>query len=145
MKKQVDLEQYTPKIDDTFIRRIFINDIELIKLYCVLNNHNPITISELTRTYNRVFITNHSKSWTTEKLRKVEHFKLFIKKSYKECLKTKTDKIEDTIISKHKQWVSTLPPQFEKGYERNIYYVLTEEGDKWMEFIEQQLKKIKGG
>lgn len=147
MKKQIDLSPYSKGVDDTMIRTSFIEDYQLMLMYCTLNNHNPITISELEKTYNKIFSTNFSKSYFFQKLRKIEHFGLFIKKPILECFnaKKKTD-LDNLIIAKHNEWLMRdIPKQFREQFTKNIYYVLTEKGEEWVAFVSQQLKKIKEG
>lgn len=149
MKKKIniDLTPFAKEVDDATIRKTFINDNNLMLIYCVLNNHNPITISELTKTYNKTFSTNFNKAWLFQELKKIEYFGLFIKKSYSDCINTKTkSEIDSQIIEKHKAWLmGCIPKHFSERFSKNKYYVLTPKGEEWVEFVSQQLKKIKGG
>jgi len=146
-RKEIDLTPFTKEVDDGTIRKTFANDYDLMIVYCVLNNYNPLTISELSQTYNKLFSKGLSKIWVFDKLKKIEYFGLFVKKSYSECINTKNKtETDNKIIEKHKQWMmGGIPKHFSERYGTNAYYVLTEKGEEWVEFVSNQLKKIKEG
>lgn len=82
MKKKIDLNQFvTDESDENILRAIFYNDYELQKLYCFLNNHNPISLPSIVSGFNTIFKKNYDKRFVDFKLKKIEHFGLYEKKN----------------------------------------------------------------
>jgi repressor of nif and glnA expression len=146
-RKEINLIPLAKEVDDGTIRKTFVNDYDLMLIYCILNNHNPVTVTELSNHYNKIIGKSLSKAWVFYKLKKIEYFGLFEKKSYLDCVNAeqKTD-IDNKIIEKHKQWLmGGIPQHFSERYGTNAYYILTDKGEEWVDFVANQLKKIKEG
>lgn|SRR3990167_2199926 len=138
--KLIDLSIYKVEPSKQMIKQVFYKDEELRFLFMILNNHQPSTLTELERQYNKLWLTQYSKSWVQGKLRKLEHFGLFGRHCVFEC-KENGHSIEISTLKKHREWAETQPVQFRKRYEAMEYYYLTEKGLEWVDDVDKIQRK----
>ena len=142
--KLIDFSKYQINPTDPMIRQVFFKDQDLRFIFLVLNNHEPLTISQLSRQFNKTFSTGYPKVWFYDKLTKIEHFGLFEKKPFKECSEN-GNTIDLEIIKKHKEWLLTQPEQFYKRYMSNEYIYLTKKGISWVDKVDEIQQRFKQG
>ena len=138
--KIIDLSTFQVEPSKERIRQIFFRDEELRFVFMLLNNNQPVTLPELENQYNKLWMTQYSKSWVSGKLRKLNNFGLFEKRPVYECNEN-GNAIEVTILTKYREWAKTRPVQFRKRFETTEYYSLTEKGLEWVNDVEKIQKK----
>lgn len=145
-KKKIDLTPFVQDQDDNLVRNIFYNDFDLKLLFLSLNNHEPISLPQLTQQFNSTFHKNFPKGWVVSKLKKIENFGLIERKSFSDCKKNSSG-MEHQIIQNHSKWLldSDIPAQFQKIYNNVKYYYLTEQGQHWVDIVSEQLGRNKNG
>lgn len=140
--KKIDLTQYADDFDDNSIRVTFFNDYDLQRLYLLIYNHNPLSLPRMVEQFNATFRRNVDKRFIISKLKKIENFQLFEKKTFLEC--KQEDDFE--IIKTHNQWLvdSKIPHQLKPMMNKIVYYYLTDKGDDWVDIVAEIIKKRKG-
>ena len=137
--KHINLDEYATDSSETTLRRLFYNDKILRFVWLIINNYEPITLPQITKEFNKMFGTAHTKSFVYQKLSRIEQFELFHKIPISQCTPN-GNKIEVDIIKKHKEWVDSYN-HYIVGADKCTYYYITPEGHKWVKEAHEMNKR----
>ena len=139
--KKIDLSPFMEKPTEELLRRILFKDHDLMVLLAIISNEEAISIPQLKTIYNSSFSKDKERGWFYHKLGKVSIFNIIDKQSYGESCNQHQKKSSDLIKEKHLKWVSSLPHQFHFLYQTSQYLFLTDDGEKIMDYVNEQLKR----
>lgn len=142
--KKIDLSKFAVEPTEPLIRQVFYKDQDLRLIFFLINNHQPLTLSELTRQYNKLFSSNYQRTWIYQKLLKIENYGMLDKRAVWEC-KADGVAIEVQILETHAKWLIGKSKSFEKRFQSNEYIYLTTKGNEWVKKVEELQQRVSGG
>jgi len=134
LKMKIDISKYQTKQDEGFIRKIFFNSQDLRLLLAIINNHQPMPLTEITNIFNKFSGNVKDRATIYKKIERFLILDLMDKKNIASASKGTT--LDLQIIKKHKEALGKSPA-FKQTIDTTDYYFLTEKGGKWIPIIDE--------